>query len=82
MTRFGMLDVLGTIGKGRTFEDLASHSAVLELETGVDIRVLDLEMLITTKEEAGREKDERLLPTLRATLAEIRRLKSESTTSE
>jgi hypothetical protein len=54
---------------------------LLEVKHGANIRVFDLETLISTNEEAGRAKDERLLPTLRATLGEIRRQPS-STTSE
>jgi hypothetical protein len=38
------------------------------------VRVLKLETLISMKEELGREKDLAMLPTLRATLAEKRRL--------
>lgn len=83
MTKFGMLDVLGMVGNGRTYEDILPHSPVMEVEDGLNIRVLDLETLIATKEEAGRAKDLAILPTLRATLAEVRRLQSEqSTTSE
>jgi predicted nucleotidyltransferase len=39
------------------------------------VRVLHLETLIQLKEELGRDKDLAVLPTLRATLAEKRRLK-------
>jgi hypothetical protein len=76
MTDFGPLDLLGTIGKGRSYEELLPHSDVEEIEPGLNIRVLNLETLVATKEEAGREKDLAMLPTLRATLNEIRRLKS------
>ena len=75
-TRFGSLDVLGNIGKQRFYADLLPHTVELEIALGVKIRVLDLAMLIATKEEAGREKDDRLLPQLRATLAETRRSSS------
>jgi hypothetical protein len=37
--------------------------------------VLDLETLIATKEETGREKDLAALPQLRSALAEMRRRK-------
>lgn len=83
MTRYGMLDMLGTVGKDRTYDDLVPHSAFMEIEPTVNVRVLDLETLIATKEEANRPKDQQILPVLRATLAEIRRLQSgSSTTSE
>jgi hypothetical protein len=83
MTDFGHLDLLGTIGSKRSYEDLLPHSTIEEIEPSLRIRVVSLETLVVTKEEAGREKDLAVLPTLRATLAEIRRLKSApSTTSE
>jgi hypothetical protein len=39
-------------------------------------RILDLAMLIVTKQEAGREKDKLVLPILRRTLEEINRGRS------
>ena len=81
MTDFGPLDLLGTIGDKRSFEDLLSHSTVEVIEPDLNIRVVNLETLIATKEEAGRDKDLAVLPTLRATLAEIRRLQSSSSTT-
>jgi hypothetical protein len=82
MTNFGPLDLLGTIGNNRSYDDLLPYSAVEVIEPELRVRVVSLEILIATKEEAGREKDLAALPTLRATLAEIRRLASKSTTSE
>jgi hypothetical protein len=53
------------------------------IEPDLKIRVVNLETLIATKQEAGRDKDLAVLPVLRATLAEIRRRQSaSSTTSE
>ena len=72
-TRFGPLDVLGSIGNGRSYRDLVSHSAVLDLGNGLPARVLDLETLIAVKEEVGGEKDRAILPVLRRTLEESRR---------
>ena len=69
MTRFGALDVLGTIGKGRDYEQLFPRSR--EIEVGdLRLRVLTLEAIIETKEEAGRDKDRAMLPLLRRTLEE------------
>ena len=82
MTDFGPLDLLGTIGNKRSYDDLLPHTTVEVIEPDLRIRVVDLETLIATKEEAGRDRDLATLPTLRATLAEIRRLQSSSTTSE
>lgn len=81
LTQFGPLDVLGTIGKGRSYADLLPHTTVEEITPELRVRVLDLETLIATKEEAGRDKDAAALPVLRATLAEIRRQKSGATTT-
>ncbi len=72
MTRFGPLDALGPIGKGRTYPDLLPHTGVLSLRDNLPVRVLDLETLIATKEETGGEKDLPTLPILRRTLAESR----------
>lgn len=75
ITRLGPLDVLGAIGKGRSYADLLPHSAEVELSAGLHCRVLDLEMQIAIKEEVGGEKDRAVLPTLRRTLEERRRHK-------
>ena len=69
-TRLGRLDVLGTIGNGRTYQDLLPHTVEMDIGGGVLVKVLDLETLIAVKEEAGGEKDRAMLPMLRATLAE------------
>jgi len=73
ITRFGPLDVLGSIGNGRTFLDLAPHSTATDLGDGLIVRVLDLETLIAVKEEVGGEKERAVLPVLRRTLEESRR---------
>lgn len=73
ITRFGPLDVLGTIGRYRAYEDLLPHSEELEISSGLRIRVLDLATLIAVKEEAGAERDLAVLPIMRRTLEEKRR---------
>ena len=73
MTRFGPVDLLGTIGKGRSYEALLPHALEMELAKELRVRVLDLETLITVKEEVGGEKDIAMLPVLRRTLEESRR---------
>jgi hypothetical protein len=75
MTRYGPVDVLGAIGNGRRYEDLLPHAGEMDLGDGLRVRVLDLETLIATKEETGREKDLAALPQLRSALAEMRRRK-------
>jgi predicted nucleotidyltransferase len=72
MTRLGPVDLLGTIGKGRSYQDLLPHAAETELGKGLRVRVLDLETLIAVKEEVGGEKDIAMLPVLRRTLEESR----------
>jgi hypothetical protein len=69
MTRYGPLDLLGTIGADHDYEDLLKHSVEYELR-GIAFRVLDLETLINVKKEAGFEKDRAVLPILRRVLEE------------
>jgi hypothetical protein len=73
MTRFGPLDVLGSIGRLHGYEDLLPHTTELELGKGLRVRVLNLEKLIAIKEETGGEKDAATLPILRRTLQEKRK---------
>jgi len=73
MTRFGPLDVLGAIGKGRRYEQLLPHATEMETGPGLRVRVLDLATLIAVKEETGQEKDLAVLPVLRRVLEESRR---------
>ncbi len=70
MTRAGPLDILGALTKGRTYEELLPHTVELSLPPKARLRVLDLPMLITLKEELGRDKDLAMLPILRRTLQE------------
>jgi hypothetical protein len=73
MTRFGPLDVLGTIGRSRSYDDLMPHSHELEVGEGLRVRVLNLETLIAVKEEVAGERDLAVLPIMRRTLEEKRR---------
>jgi hypothetical protein len=72
-TLHGDLDCLGTVGNGRTYEDLLDRAPAVQLEENVRVRVIDLPTLIELKQEAGRPKDIAVLPVLRATLAETLR---------
>jgi hypothetical protein len=74
VTRYGPLDVLGAIGRGRSYEDLLPDTTEMDMGNGVRIRVLSLETLISLKEEVGGDKDKEMLPNLRATLAEKKKL--------
>lgn len=73
ITRYGPLDVFGSIGHDLQYEDLLPHSTEMDLGEGVRIRVLNLEKLIAIKEELGGEKDRAQLPILRRTLEEKRK---------
>src|SRR3974377_14843 len=72
ITRYGPLDLLGTIGRNLGYDDLVPHSAEMDVGEGILVRVLDLETLIAIKEELGGEKDRAVLPVLRRTLEEKR----------
>lgn len=73
ITRYGPLDLLGTIGHDLGYQELIPHSAALDIAHGLRLRVLDLETLIAIKEQLGSEKDRAVLPILRRTLEEKRK---------
>ena len=68
-TRFGRLDVLGSIGGVLGFADLMPESRRRSIQ-GLPVWVLRLETVIASKEATGRAKDRAVLPMLRDTLAE------------
>jgi hypothetical protein len=73
-TRVGIVDCLGVMALGGVdlgYDELLQRSIVLRLD-GREIRVLSLETYIEAKRGAGRPKDLAVLPTLEATLREIR----------
>jgi hypothetical protein len=70
MTRFGPLDLLGTIGKGHDYGQLLDQTIEVEIARRLKVRVLSLESLVKTKEETGQEKDRAVLPVLRHILEE------------
>jgi len=69
-TKYGPLDILGTIGRGLSYEDLLQHTVEMDVGDGIRVRVLDLETIIAIKQELGTEKDLAVLPLLRRTLKE------------
>ena len=69
-TKYGPVDLLGTIGRELGYEELLPHSLEMEIGEGVRSRVLRIETLIAIKEELGGEKDQAVLPILRRTLEE------------
>jgi hypothetical protein len=67
MTDSGPLDILGFIGKGKRYEDLAT--AVSTIAVGdLSIRVLGIEALIEEKKALGRDKDLAVVRLLEAVL--------------
>jgi predicted nucleotidyltransferase len=73
LTRYGPVDLLGTIGQNLSFSDLLPHSDEMDIGEGIRVRVLNLETLISIKEQLASEKDLAVLPILRQTLREMKR---------
>jgi hypothetical protein len=72
LTKYGSIDVLGTIGVDLSYQDLLAHT--VEMRTiDMTLRLLSLDKLIELKEQAGRDKDKAVLPILRRTLEEKRK---------
>jgi predicted nucleotidyltransferase len=67
VTDLGPLDVLESIGHGLTYADLIEETEIYEIED-LRVRTLRLGMIIRSKEEANRDKDQATLPILRRTL--------------
>lgn len=75
LTRYGPIDLLATIGEDLHFPDLLPHSIEMDIGNGCSVRVLNLETLISTKEQLASEKDVAALPVLRQTLRELNKKK-------
>jgi predicted nucleotidyltransferase len=69
-TDLGPLDPLGSLHDGRGYDDLLSHSVLME-DGQLRIRVIDLDTLISIKASTHRNKDKLLLPILIALRNEI-----------
>lgn len=69
MTRYGPLDLLGTIGKEYYYEDLLKHTEKIQVDN-YSLSILSLEKLIEIKKELARDRDKIMLPILRRTLEE------------
>lgn len=74
-TSCGPLDALGAIDAGLSYDDLLPDSEEIRVEPDVSIRILSLRRIVELETAAGRPKDLAVLPTLRATLAEIERVR-------
>src|SRR5688572_30799205 len=64
-TELGLIDLLGEITGGGTYDDLLPHTVVLDF-FGIHCRCLALDTLIRTKRAAGRPKDCEALAELEA----------------
>lgn len=71
-TRFGSLDVLGTIEESTSYEDLVPSADELVI-ADLTVHVLSLERLIEVKRTLTRLKDRMMLEMLEATLDERRK---------
>ena len=65
-TKFGPLDVLGTIGESSDFITLNNHIEKIQLDNGIELKILNLERLILEKEATKRDKDIGVLNILKA----------------
>ena len=65
-TRFGPLDVLGSIGEDDDYPTLLSKSEPVQIDRNISIRILDLDTLIEVKQKTERSKDNYMLEILRA----------------
>ena len=65
-TKFGPLDILGSIGVDEDFHKLDQHIELVQLDQGMSIRILDLETLIRVKAQTARDKDAFMLEILKA----------------
>lgn len=64
-TKFGPLDVLGSIGISDDYTGLQGHTETVEIADGVYVRILDLATLIEVKQKTARSKDNYMLEILR-----------------
>lgn len=73
ITRFGPVDILGTIGSDLSYEDLLPHTTDMLVTETLKARILNLETLIEIKERLGTDKDRAALPILKRRLEERKR---------
>lgn len=71
-TRYGVLDVLGTIEDATTYDDVVPASELVDLG-GFSLRVLSLERLLEVKKKLSRPKDQLMALQIEATLDERRK---------
>ncbi len=71
-TNCGLLDLLGEVAGGGSYETLIDGSEQIQLD-GRSVHLLSLEQLIETKTSAGRAKDHAVLPLIRHVMEEKKR---------
>lgn len=71
-TRFGPMDILGSVEKGLGYEELKNNVVEIEFH-GFKIHVLDLETLIELKKVSTRPEDRQRLKILEQTLAQLKK---------
>ena len=69
-TRLGALDLVGRTVGDEEYESLVARAPLMDVGQGLQVRVLDLEVLIAMKEALNRDKDRAKLPEYRRTLEE------------
>lgn len=69
-TRLGALDLVGRTVGDEDFESLIARAPAMDVGQGLEVHVLDLEVLIAMKEAMNRSKDRAKLPEYRRTLEE------------
>jgi len=65
-TKFGPLDVLGSIGLDDDYDVLESHIEMVHIKENIAVRILDLDTLIDVKEKTVRTRDKVMLEILKA----------------
>lgn len=73
-TRYGVLDVLGTIEEETTYEDVLPQTIEVDLG-GFSVRVLTLERLLEVKRKLTRPKDRLMVLQIEAALDELAKTK-------
>lgn len=68
-TKFGPLDVLGSIGVDDDYAVLIEHTETVEVANGIAVKILDLDTLISVKQKTARSKDNYMLEILREMLS-------------
>jgi len=76
-TRFGPLDVLATIEKGRGFEELLTYTVEIEFK-GFKVYVLSLKTIVALKRESKDPKDQYRLQILEETLHQVSKKTTEN----